>query len=243
MQEDLRNKVEALLFASGKNMDVEQIASVLVASAADVMECLSLLQKEYESRDSALRVYDEGAMWKIHVRDRYLSVVQKIVADTELPKTVLETLAVIAYKGPMLQSDVIKTRTQQAYEHITLLQDMGFVTKEKEGRSFRLKVTGKFFEYFEIDKQDDLRRMLAQKENARQARPGVLLDAKTKDPDRAGQQEHQELPPQDRDEKGSGVEGMFSHDESAEPQDEAQTVLRKVDEEIDEMLKESQDGR
>lgn len=145
-----KNEVEALLFSAGKNMTVDAIANLVGTDKREVVKDLQELQQEYNARDSALMIVDEGDLWKIHVREKYLPLVQKIVADTELPKTVLETLAVIAYKSPVLQSDVINIRTSTAYEHIGLLIDMGFVTREKSGRSFLLRVTDKFFDYFDI---------------------------------------------------------------------------------------------
>jgi segregation and condensation protein B len=145
-----KNDVEALLFSAGKNMTVDVIAKILDCDKREVVKDLKALQQEYNTRDSALMIVDEGDLWKIHVREKHLSVVQKIISDTELPKTVLETLAIIAYKSPVLQSDVINLRTSTAYEHIGLLMDMGFVTREKSGRSFALKVTDKFFDYFDI---------------------------------------------------------------------------------------------
>ncbi|MBU1976280.1 MAG: SMC-Scp complex subunit ScpB [Nanoarchaeota archaeon] len=152
-----KNEVEALLFSAGKNMSVENIANIIGKDKREILEELSQLKKEYNERDGALMIIDEGEQWKIHVREQYLSLVRKIVADTELPKTVLETLAIIAYRSPILQSEVVEARSSVAYEHIPLLMDMGFVTKEKKGRSFQLKITEKFFEYFDVEGDKDLK--------------------------------------------------------------------------------------
>ena len=145
-----KNEVEALLFSAGKNMTVDMIAQLIGTDRPRVLDALGLLKEEYNTRDSALMILDEGELWKIHVREKFLPIVQKIVADTELPKSVLETLAVIAFKSPAIQSEIINTRSSVAYEHIGLLMDMGFITREKKGRSFILKVTDKFFDYFDI---------------------------------------------------------------------------------------------
>ena len=69
--------------------------------------------------------------------------------DTEMTKSVMETLAVIAWKQPIIQADVIKIRTNKAYEHIKELVGMGFVTSEKFGRTKKLKLTQKFLDYFD----------------------------------------------------------------------------------------------
>ncbi|MFC1774850.1 SMC-Scp complex subunit ScpB [Nanoarchaeota archaeon] len=63
-------------------------------------------------------------------------------------------LAVIAYKSPILQSDVIKIRTNKAYDHLKLLEDQSFITREKHGRTKLIKITQKFYDYFEISPEE-----------------------------------------------------------------------------------------
>ncbi|RJQ17328.1 SMC-Scp complex subunit ScpB [Candidatus Woesearchaeota archaeon] len=147
---DLKNKIEALLFSSGKFMTEENLSLLIGADIREVKKTVRDLEKEYAERDHSLMLVQEGDSWKINVRELYLDLVRKIVADTELPKGVLETLAVIAWKSPILQSEVVRIRSNKAYEHIAQLEEMGFVIKDKFGRSFKIKVTEKFFEYFDV---------------------------------------------------------------------------------------------
>lgn len=157
---DYKNQVESILFASGRFMDIETIMNLLeVSDKKLIKQSIGKLQKEYIERESPLMIVEEKNGWKITVRETYLPLVRKIVADTELPKTVLETLAVIAWSAPILQSKVVDIRHNKAYEHIALLEELGFVGKEKTGRSFLLKLTEKFFNYFEVDGKQDLRKL------------------------------------------------------------------------------------
>lgn len=158
-KESTKHQVEALLFSAGKHLDVETLASLTGHTPQEIKQALHALKDEYNAREGALMVVDEGTSWKLHVRERYLHLVRKIVSDTELPRPVLETLAVAAYKSPCLQSEVIKTRGQNAYEHLAVLLDMGFLTREKHGRSFLLKLTDKFFEYFEVEGDKGIREL------------------------------------------------------------------------------------
>ncbi len=152
-------QVEALLFSAGKHLDVETLASLTGRTPQDIKKALQALKQDYDARETSLMVVDEGTSWKLHVRERYLDLVRKIVADTELARPVLETLAVAAYKSPCLQSDVIKTRGQNAYEHLGLLLEMGFLARERHGRSFLLKLTDKFFDYFEVEGEKGIREL------------------------------------------------------------------------------------
>lgn len=149
-----KKEVEALLFSSGRKMEVEEIAKLCRSSPELVREQLILLQAEYEEKESPLMLVEEGSSWKLTVRERYLDLVKNIVTETELSKSCMETLAVIAFKYPVVQADVIKIRTNKAYEDIKLLEEAGYVVKEKFGRTFKLKLTEKFFQYFDLPEKD-----------------------------------------------------------------------------------------
>ena len=96
---------------------------------------------------------DEGEFWKFAVRDHFIPMVRKIVTETELTKSVLETLAVIAFKYPILQSDLIKLRTNKAYDHLMELEKSGYITRQKHGRTNLIKLTEKFFRYFDLTEE------------------------------------------------------------------------------------------
>ena len=148
-----KRQIEALLFSSGRKMDVEEIAQLLTIEQKQIISILQELKEEYNNRDSALKIVDEGEFWKIAVREQFIGVVQSIVTETELNRALTETLAVIAFKNPALQADIIKIRGNKAYEHLAELSDMGYVTKQKEGRTYKLRLTQKFFDYFELPPQ------------------------------------------------------------------------------------------
>ena len=154
---ELKKEIESLLFSSGKTMTEEELSELTGNSKAEVKEALISLKAEYDSRDTSLMLVQSGESWKLNVREKYMNPVTKIVADTELPFPVLETLAVIAYKAPVLQAEVIKIRGSNAYEHIALLANEDFVEKKKEGRSFRLNLTAKFFKYFDVEGERDVK--------------------------------------------------------------------------------------
>jgi len=151
-RQEEKNKVEALLFACGKYIDEEIISELCGVDKRKLKKILEELRKDYESKNNALMIFNEGNSWKINVREKYLSTVRKIVADTELPRSVMETLAVIAWKTPIYQSEVVRIRGNKCYDHIEVLEEAGFISKDKKGRSYVLKATDKFFNYFEIDR-------------------------------------------------------------------------------------------
>src|SRR3989338_4041888 len=116
--EDLKNQVEAILFSAGKNVEAEEISRLCRASFDEVSKVLQELKKEYNYKNSSMMLIEEGASWKLTIREKYLPIIQNIVTETEMTKTVMETLAVIAFKYPIKQADLIKIRTNKAYDHL-----------------------------------------------------------------------------------------------------------------------------
>ncbi len=153
----IKQDVEALLFSSGRALSQDALSSILDTDPKNIRKSLKELKEDYDARDTALKIFQEGEEWKMLVRDAHIPVVQRVVADTEFGRPTLETLAVIAFKNPLLQSEVIEKRGSHAYEHIKELEKAGFITKQPEGRSYKLKLAEKFFEYFDVEGAEDIR--------------------------------------------------------------------------------------
>src|SRR3989344_141723 len=151
MDDELKRVVEAILFAAARKIDIEEIARLCKHSEDDVLTVLSEFKSSLDASGGPTMLVNEGKAWKLTVREKYVSVVKKVVTKTELPKSILETLAVVAYKAPVIQSKVIKIRTNKAYDHLSSLEESGLITREKYSRTKMIKLTPKFFEYFDID--------------------------------------------------------------------------------------------
>ena len=149
-----KNKIEALLFSSGRKMPLEEISKLTKIPPEEAGRLLEELREDYQKKDGSLQIYEENQEWKLTVKEKYASTVRKIVAETELTKSLMETLAVIASKAPVLQSDVIKIRTNKAYDHISELEKTGFIKRAKHGRTKKISLTEKFFNYFDLTPKD-----------------------------------------------------------------------------------------
>lgn len=156
------NKVESLLFSSGRKMREDEIVMLTQLKLSEVKKGLEELKEKYSGENNSLMVFNEGDSWKLTVREKYLDVVQKIVSETELDKSIMETLAVIAWKYPILQADVIKIRNNKAYDHMRELEEAGFITRERHGRTRSIRLTQKFFDYFDLPKDRQSRETFKQ---------------------------------------------------------------------------------
>lgn len=164
MDED-KKKVEAILFTTGRFLKVDEISGLAAVKDLEYLKSiLDDLKSEYETRNSSLEIINEKNRWKLNIKKEFLHLTEKLLTDSELDKPTQETLAIIAYRNPAVQSDVIDIRGNKAYDHIKVLKDNGFLIAEKFGRTRILKLTPKFYDYFDVV-EDNLKEMLKPKED------------------------------------------------------------------------------
>ena len=149
-QQELKSKIEAVLFTTAKALKVKEIAEILGAEPDAIEESLLELIMDYSSRDTALEIDDEDG-YIFQVKLEHMDIVEKL-CPVELKPAVLKTLTVIALKEPIRQSYLKDLRGSNAYEHVQELVEKGLIAKNKDknGRSFNIKTTQKFNEYFKL---------------------------------------------------------------------------------------------
>ncbi len=174
MSDELENQIEAILFASGKGVSIEDLSKICDVSETKIKNSVKKLKENYDSRDSGLKVDFINDKWKLTVRSKYVPHIEKLVSETELPAPVLKTLAVVAFKSPILQSEIIDMRGQGAYDHIKQLAKEGLLTKENHGRSYILKITEKFYEYFDVEGDEEIRDVFSKLKEKQQQKLGEL---------------------------------------------------------------------
>ena len=148
--EQLKSRIEAVLFTTAKALSAKEIAEILDTDTEALEEALLDLIMDYSSRDGALEIDDENG-YILQVKEEHMDIVEKL-CPVELKPAVLRTLSVIALKEPIRQTVLKDMRGSNAYEHVQELLEKGLIsrTKDKNGRSYNLKTTPKFAEYFKL---------------------------------------------------------------------------------------------
>ncbi len=144
-------KIEAVLFASGSYLDKEKLEELTGLKNKKLAAAIEECQRHYENLDCSLEITTQGESYKLSVKGQFSDLVQNVVSGVEMPKPIMETLALIAYRSPVLQSDIITDRGAHCYDHIAFLETKKFISKEKYGRTYKLRITEKFNDYFDID--------------------------------------------------------------------------------------------
>ena len=149
----LATKIEAILYLKGQPLSLAELAEATKCDRQEVEEALIELMDDYAHRDSALEIAENPTGYSLQLRATFQTLIQDLI-PAELGTGSLRTLAAIALKSPMLQTDLINLRGSSAYQQVQELVELGFVRKRRQtdGRSSWLEITDKFHQYFEIDK-------------------------------------------------------------------------------------------
>jgi len=164
--EEIKTLIEAALFASGRQLSIEELAKICGSGNIGVVRrSADQLLKKYEDRNSAIEIQKIDNKYVMRVRKEFEGKVMHLIPETEIPAPVLKTLAFIAYEQPIKQSDLVRERGNNVYKYIRFLRRQGFVEAKRAGRTRILTVTSKFKEYFQIKDTRDLKKFI--KENSR----------------------------------------------------------------------------
>ena len=142
-----KSVLEAALFAAGRILTIRELSELLDISEEQVRILADELAQEYSNRDGGIEIMGFGEGYSMQVRP---DLTQKVVtiAPKELEAPLVRTLAVIAYKQPIKQSDLAAIRGNKCYAHIKELEHMGLISSVKDGHTKILTTTKAFADYF-----------------------------------------------------------------------------------------------
>ena len=112
------------------------------------------LKLKYSDSFSALEIVDNELSISLELKQNLDNFLEDLL-PSDLKTSVLRTLAVIAIKKKLLQSELILLRGSNAYDHIKELLDKNFIIrrKQKDGRSYWLSLSEKFFQTFAVSNE------------------------------------------------------------------------------------------
>jgi segregation and condensation protein B len=144
--------IESILYLKAQPLTVMELAELAGCDRDEAEEGLLELMADFSHRDTSLEVAEIEGCYVLQLRTDYQGMVQRII-PADIGVGALRTLAVIAMKGPLLQTDLINLRGSTAYQQVQELVEQGFVRKRRrsDGRSYWLQVTEKFRQYFQLN--------------------------------------------------------------------------------------------
>jgi segregation and condensation protein B len=144
-------RMEAILYLKGRPLGLGELADIAAVSREQAELALITLMADYAHRDTALEIRQDGQLYSLQLRESLGDLVQDLL-PIDLSTAALRTLATIALKKRILQSDLVELRGSGAYEHIKELLAQGFIERKRqsEGRSYWLSLSEKFHRTFSV---------------------------------------------------------------------------------------------
>ena len=162
-QQKLFNTVECLLFVSGDPVPVPELSRTLGLSNADTRSLLVDMERLYreEGRGVQLLVTEESAQLTSN-RD-YADAVESLIQPDEtknVSQSLLETLAIIAYRQPVTRADIERIRGVRCEYAVSQLLKLGLIVavgrKDVVGKPVLFGTTDRFLRQFGIHSVEEM---------------------------------------------------------------------------------------
>lgn len=141
----MRNSVEAVLFAAGRPVSIDDISKAVRCKREAVEDCLRNLIEEYVSREGAIEVIKLGGdQYVMQVRPTYFEYAKRVSAGLPISRGASKTLSLIATEQPIAQSVMVQIRGRHSYKQVKELQKAGYVESKRAGRTYILSTTDRF---------------------------------------------------------------------------------------------------
>jgi segregation and condensation protein B len=162
--DDLRIQIEAALVAADEPLAAKHLAEVSSAgSTAAVENVLRELADEYHSIQSAFQLVELAGGYQLMTRPEFhpwLVRMGRGASPIRLSNAASETLAIIAYRQPIMRADIEGIRGVQSSEVLHVLLERGLVRivgrHESLGRPVLYGTTKRFMQVFGLKSLTDL---------------------------------------------------------------------------------------
>lgn len=159
----LFSRVECLLFVAGDPVPISEIARVLSLSIHEARKLLASMEIEYRRQNRGIfpLVTDEAV--QLTSNRAYIEDVQNLLQPDEtknVSQSLLETLAVVAYRQPVTRADVERVRGVRCDYAVTQLVKLGLIhevgRKDVVGRPTLFGTTDRFLRHFGIHSVEEM---------------------------------------------------------------------------------------
>jgi segregation and condensation protein B len=161
--EDIKNIIESLLFVAEEPLTVDRLKRILTqADTIEIRQALNDISEEYQERKGGFYLYEVAGGYQVRTRPEYTPWIKRLIQPKplRLSKAALETLAIIAYKQPLIRSDIEHIRGVDCGGVLKVLLERKFIRvlgrKEIPGRPLIYGTTRRFLEVFDLKTLKDL---------------------------------------------------------------------------------------
>lgn len=157
----LKNQIESLLFISHKPLSLKDLAKMTASDNKDVMSALADLEQDYQARSGGLQMLKIDDKYQLTTSGDSSEVIKKFIKSEisgELTKPSLETLTIIAYRGPISKAELEIIRGVNCSIILRNLLMRGLIEATEDAKKMTIvyNITFEFLKYLGLNKPSDL---------------------------------------------------------------------------------------
>ena len=158
----MEEKLEAILFALGREISAMELANTLDVEEADVIQAIEALKEKYNATQGVTLIEVNG-QYQLVTNNKYYEEVNKFVDNTKrknLSVAAQETLSIIAYNPKITKTEIENIRGVNSDFAVSRLLECGLIEEVARlnlpGRPAAYSVTNEFLRSCGIEKVEDL---------------------------------------------------------------------------------------
>ena len=159
---DLKNKIEALIFLSKEPLSIDELTKYFKLEKQQIEEAVDELKEDKKDTGINLKTDKEVLSFVTNPScgEEIKNFFHPEMKIKKLSKSTMETLAIIAYKGPITKGEIEVIRGVSAEKAISNLLEKNLIyisgKKKSIGTPNIYNVTEDFYSYLNIDKEENL---------------------------------------------------------------------------------------
>jgi segregation and condensation protein B len=161
--ENLKSIIESLLFISEEPLSIDKIKKILeTAERKEIRNTLNALAEDYRARKCGILLREVAGGYQLRTHPDNAQWIKRLIQPNpvRLSKASLETLAIVAYKQPIIRSDIEHIRGVDCGGVLRMLLERKLIRvlgrKEIPGRPLIYATTKFFLELFDLKDLKDL---------------------------------------------------------------------------------------
>lgn len=156
--EKLKSVIEAALYMSNEPISVEELSKMFKSDVNEIKAVIIELKKELEAAHHGVYLLETSNGYQIRVKPEFAPLVRNLTPYRDLGRGLLRVLALIAYKQPITQAEVVKVIGNRTYEYVKILEERGLIKTVKQSRTKALIATKEFANYFGLENPEDIKK-------------------------------------------------------------------------------------
>lgn len=157
---DIKSVLESILFAHGAPITLKKLSKITGVGEKDTRDALHELKEEYKTRGFIILEKDEE--YQLGSNPIFAKYIESMVKDEfmeELTRAALETIAIIAYRGPLTRAQIEFVRGVNSSFTVRNLLMRGLVERvenPKDARSYLYRISFDFLKHLGLTEIKDL---------------------------------------------------------------------------------------